>query len=507
MLEDGEKQSLWVRNVATKSDVQVLPSDGSIFDGLNYSPDGNYVYYTRAISSANIPDLYVMPVLGGASRLFLPRVIRPISFSPDGKQIAYLRLPTDGPIQVRIINADGTADRSIASLDVVPFIYGTSWSPDGKMIAVSAIQVAKHTEIKWLVNVFQASDGATKTLYTSGSDVGQAVWTTDGDSLLVPIESEQGNHRQLWTIAYPGGELRRVTNDLANYGSYLDMTRDGRTIATTESTTSSHIWEVPQGQTALAKQITFQETPDTGVAAGPGGKILINSGIFNVLLMDADGSHRTPLMPQTHNVGTFSSCGDKYVVLDSLVDKKAKLWRVEPDGSNATVLAEDAVFPNCSRDGKFLVYSNTEGTKFYRMPVEGGAPAELNIPPSFGAPILRISPDGNWLAYLYQEFTVGARERIAIVSSNGGTPAHLFPLPEDTNSFMWSPDSNAVQFVLKRGGAANIWEQPLSGGPRRQITNFTSGLIFDFAWSRDGKQLYLAKGESNSDVILMTNFR
>ena len=62
-------------------------------------------------------------------------------------------------------------------------------------------------------------------------------------------------------------------------------------------------------------------------------------------------------------------------------------------------------------------------------------------------------------------------------------------------------------WTITRNGAANIWEQPVAGGPRRQITNFTSGLIFDFDWSRDGKLLYLAKGEKNSDVILISDFR
>ena len=64
-----------------------------------------------------------------------------------------------------------------------------------------------------------------------------------------------------------------------------------------------------------------------------------------------------------------------------------------------------------------------------------------------------------------------------------------------------------MQFILTQGGAANVWEQPIAGGARKQITNFTSGHIFDFDWSRDGKQLFLAKGEINSDVILISNFR
>src|SRR5271163_4457495 len=48
VLTDGEQQSLWVRNVATKSDVQVLAPDVVSFAGLSFSPDGNYVYFVRS---------------------------------------------------------------------------------------------------------------------------------------------------------------------------------------------------------------------------------------------------------------------------------------------------------------------------------------------------------------------------------------------------------------------------------------------------------------------------
>ena len=97
--------------------------------------------------------------------------------------------------------------------------------------------------------------------------------------------------------------------------------------------------------------------------------------------------------------------------------------------------------------------------------------------------------------------------QLAVMPAGGGAPVHLFPLPEGTNAFRWSPDGKGVQFVLAHNGAANIWEQPVAGGSRRQITNFSSGLIFDFSWSRDGKELLLAKGENNTDVILLSNFR
>ena len=58
----------------------------------------------------------------------------------------------------------------------------------------------------------------------------------------------------------------------------------------------------------------------------------------------------------------FLRVGDRYVVLDSYTVKKLQIWRTDADGGNPTVLAENAVFPDCSPDGKWTVYARTDGT-------------------------------------------------------------------------------------------------------------------------------------------------
>ena len=58
-----------------------------------------------------------------------------------------------------------------------------------------------------------------------------------------------------------------------------------------------------------------------------------------------------------------------------------------------------------------------------------------------------------------------------------------------------------------KNGTTNLWEQPITGGPPHQLTTFTSGRIFDFNWTADGKQLLLARGEVASDVVLLSNLR
>jgi hypothetical protein len=47
----------------------------------------------------------------------------------------------------------------------------------------------------------------------------------------------------------------------------------------------------------------------------------------------------------------------------------------------------------------------------------------------------------------------------------------------------------------------------LAGGEPKQATNFTSGRIVDFSWTRDEKTLLLAKGDLTRDVVLISGGR
>ncbi|MGA7909411.1 MAG: protein kinase, partial [Candidatus Sulfotelmatobacter sp.] len=88
VLREGGQQSLWMRHVATKSDVQVLAPDIVDFKGVTFSPDGNYLYYVRSDKTTeNYSYLYQMPVLGGNPRQLIRDIDTPVGFSPDGTQI------------------------------------------------------------------------------------------------------------------------------------------------------------------------------------------------------------------------------------------------------------------------------------------------------------------------------------------------------------------------------------------------------------------------------------
>jgi Tol biopolymer transport system component len=74
-------------------------------------------------------------------------------------------------------------------------------------------------------------------------------------------------------------------------------------------------------------------------------------------------------------------------------------------------------------------------------------------------------------------------------------------------SLSWNPDGRAVIAKSDQGGVGNLWSFPIDGSTPKQLTNFTSNQISNFAISRDGKRLALARGFSNLDVVLIKDFR
>jgi Tol biopolymer transport system component len=505
-MRDAEKQSLWVRNVATKSDVQVLAPDVVEFAGLNFSPDGNYIYFVRSDKNTeNYRYLYEMPVLGGSARQLIRDIDSPIDFSPDGKQFVFQRgIPERDVIEVRIAQLDGSAERLLATLPGNSrFLFGATWSPDGRTIAVPILGLGK--ESNWQLHVLNAADGKARPLVsTGGKNIGRAVWMPDGNSLIAPAQENLFGRGQLQNIGYPSGEIHRFTNDLSDYTTSMDVTHDGKMLVAIQRVLASDVWTVPAANISQPRQLTSGEPAYLAVTPGPSGKVLARSSDGDLWLMNPDGSARAVLVSQAHNLISLTRCGDRYVVFNSYRDGKIELWRVDADGSDGRKLLDEGQDSDCSPDGKWIFY--TVKNQMYRMSVDGTDPVKIADTPE-EAFALKVSPDGTLITFAYQEGRPVPVGKLGVVAAAGGAARFIAQVPIGGRNPNWSPSGKAIQYRLTRNGASNIWEQPVAGGPPRQITNFTSGLIFDFSWSLDGKQLLLARGNETSDVILISNFQ
>ncbi|HZS99821.1 MAG TPA: hypothetical protein VFA40_23745, partial [Terriglobales bacterium] len=520
VLREGEKQSLNVRQVATGSDVQILPPDEVMIWGLTFSPDANYIDFVRS-EKKDFADtyLYRIPVLGGTPHLVMQGGVDfGSSYSPDGTEFAFLRADSSiGKVEVLIAKADGSDERLLASRPYRDEFIGVAWSPDGKTVAFTTSEATKQLRsVLWAVSV---ADGSVHEIYSTPDAIGRPRWLPDGSGLLAPISNvAQAFRGQLWFISYPRGEARRLTNDLMDYQlCCLDLTPDGKTLVDTEMTTVSDLWVASAGNTARAKQITTKEFVVGGFSWMPNGRITFASQDGKLFVVNPDGSGRTLLTPDDRFNRDPSVCGDgRYIVYAAYREQKQGIWRMDADGSNPIRIADEtlALGAQCSPDSKWVVYVRGPSWTPVKVPITGAKPSEVlaqDYVSAYGYP-LKISPDGKRIMYLASPENPGSPSasrpyQLKVILFDGGAPVYKFDWPAPLGMPRWAPEDEAVEYALTRNGVSNIWQQKLSGGPPKQITNFESGLISDFEWSPDGKQLTLTRGSESSDVILISNFR
>jgi serine/threonine protein kinase/Tol biopolymer transport system component len=522
IVQDGEKFSVWVRQVATGTDVQVLPPEELPFNGLRFSPDGNYLYFTRADKATfNFSYLYKIASLGGTATQIVRDVDTSVGFSADSKQITYMRgVPDEGVWNVMISSADGSNERkllTVHSLVGTGFVATPAWSPDGKTIAVSIWELAEgqHPVLK----VVTVADGNSKNLFvpTPGSTLGPPVWLPDGTGLLLTVrEGRPGARGQIWFVSYPAGDVRRFTNDPTDYSTCcLDLTRDGKTLAVMQDSPTADLWVASARSLDDARQISSGEAhPVVNWTAT--GKILTAGAGGQLETMAPDGSNVTRLSLRETPQILPAACRDgRYLVYVVRSGATSDVWRVDAaDGGNPTQLTHvgsvgsgNRFKLDCSPDGKWLAFlaSNPAASaSAWRIAVDGGAPTKLID--DVDRPRLAISPNGQMVAAHLWGKTATSPSVLAAVPAQGGEPMYRFDAPPGMFNLSWSPDGKSFQYILTREGVGNLWEQPLAGGSPRQLTHFKTDQIVDFAWSQDGTQVVFARGNQNSNVVLISNF-
>ncbi|MCI0662673.1 MAG: winged helix-turn-helix domain-containing protein [Acidobacteria bacterium] len=521
--EEAGRQSIWMRQMNSTSDVQVVPPSDVDYRGMTFSPNSSYIYYVALEKDPLKSTLYQVPVLGGTSRMVLDRVDSTITFSPDGKRFAFVRITAAQNESFLITaNADGSGEQQLAARKK-PEIFsvrGPAWSPDGKTIATPA-GWDKPGEFFMNVVTINVANGSIATLGSQTWDgVGRAAWLKDGSGVVVSAWHHEWPvyANQLWYLSYPDGEISRVTNDQSSHeGTNIAAQTDE--LVAGQSTRISRLWVAPNGDTSRAHLIRSgygdNYSEYFGLSWTPQGRLIYGShasGSADIWVMDADGSNQKQLTYDTRReVSPVITSDGRYIVFVSIRSRQSSyLRRMDADGNNPIQLTRGKIDdnPSLSPDGRWVVYSSYDDSgkqTLWNVSIDGGEPKQLTHHTTL---FPSVSPDGKLIACEIRDEKIN-RMFAAIFPFEGGEPIKVFdqmPAPA-WGLLRWTPDGRALTYIVTKDGVSNIWLQPVDGGRPKQLTHFNEDQIFRLAWSHDGKNLAYDRGVTIKNIIHLSDFR
>jgi serine/threonine protein kinase/Tol biopolymer transport system component len=554
---DKGQSSLWLNHLPTDSDTQIVPPSDAIYFGPIFAPDGNFIYFLKRESAgADEADLYRAPILGGTPQLTVHEADNPITFSPDGKRIAYVRTGHPDPEKFSLLtaNADGSDEKTLVSGPMTEQPFYPAWTPDGK--AIAGVVYENSGELSQ-IKMFDAATGKEAKL-AGFKDYAPSflTWLPSGEGMLLTAEARGSGfiRQQIGYFSSDEPGIRFVTQDTNNYIT-LRLSADGKMLSAIQRHMTWGFFNFPAAAAMAGRppEVTGirQERDIYGFNWAPDGAVYVNDG-GKLMRVNADGSgDGTVLVNEADTIlGLPASCANgKYIVFTWAGyhgSTTANIWRVNSDGRDPKQITDehDLRAPVCSADGQWVYFRDWFSLEIKRAPIDGGkaevvpgtkiADAELDDTP------VAISPDGQWLAFsmhtepegnetahqtkivlLSLDAASGAGDRLSAGKSNGkaegngagsstGASANpvkrvISPDQRISGPASFTPDGKALIYPVREAGVDNLWLQPLDGGASaaKRITNFTTDLIDAYHFSLDGKQLGVLQRHVVSDVVLM----
>ncbi len=489
-----------------------LTTHPSHFIFPRWSPDGRQIAFARWAPEGS--GIYLIPALGGPERKladveFIDSHETALSWSPDGKLLAYANLPhgDEGPAKspIMLLDVTGLDKRSLGhpSKDC-QWSWIPAFSPDGRSLAVVCIPSSGVNDLF----ILPVSGGIGRRITRVENGITGITWTADGASLV--FASQNGD---LWQVALAGGKPEKLL--AGRDAAFPIISRDGRRLAYGQTVSNINIWQLPleaaTGGAGPPVRLVSSSRTQWSPAFSPDGRRLAfdsnRSGTPEIWVSDADGSNASPLTAfEGPSTGSPKWSPDgRFIAFDSRAEGRANIYVVRSDGGatrRVTTGVDDSSLPTWSIDGKWLYFAGrVDGAdRIFKIPVEGGEATRITKGEGWN---YRVSSDGRRIYY--------AKGRtIWSVSTEGGDEQRLPGMPGLTSEFFnaWALNPSGVYFMNR---------EPL----RIEFLDFTSARItrvadipgrsapwMSLALSPDGRRLLYSQIDGiTSDIMLIDNFR
>lgn len=511
----GER-SIWLGQTdGDGKSVQIRPPTDADYGTLAFSPDGGSLYFSIRDEANPAYAIFRMPTLGGAAEKLIDG-LAVFALAPDGTQIAFARFnKVEKTDEIFVTGLAGGEPHKIAAMDPVNSVVSSSLSfaTDGKTIAYAAVTGVGMQEIFTV----QISNGEIRQITSQiFNDINKTAWLTDGSGLLLTgTETREWSgvpQYRVWHVGFPDGKTSEITSDLSSYSGVLGVSKD--IFLAVEHRQLNNIWVAPADDLKQAKQITFGSFGKYeglwGLDWTPDGRIVFDSSDAHsqvISIMDPDGNNKRQMTAP----GQVDSClgvsnDGRYVVFHSNRGGGTNIWRMDLGNGELKPLTfgKKNFHPAISADSRFVFYRSRDDDdgigKLRRVPIDGGESVALTDKETSW---MSVSPDGNFIAALYKT----DKARLAVISVDGGEPIKQFDIPKTAIFYVgirWMPDGKAIAY---RDSAYGYWRQSVDGGPPVRMEDLPKEFLYNFAWSKDGKQFAFVRGEEISDVVLFKDIK
>jgi Tol biopolymer transport system component len=314
---------------------------------------------------------------------------------------------------------------------------------------------------------------------------------------------------RLWDVSVATGQRRPLTDDASDY-LLTGLARDGQRAVAVRSSTEWSLWVAPLvNASAAAREVARGAGAFDlleGVAWTSAGQLVyagVESGNLDLWRLDPETGARTRLTSDpAEDFHPAVSPDGRTVVFASTRSGTSAIWATPIDEERPRRLSAGGDrWPSWSPDGRWVAFqrgfADTAIEAVWRVPVDGGDAERIGPPHSY-RPV--VSPDARSVAHYWMNPEQWA---LAVTRVGSALPSRALPIARTHRNRVvrWSPDGSALAYIDGVGGAANIWLQPIDGGPARRLTDFPDGTIETFDWSRDGSRLAWIRLRQTGDVV------
>lgn len=513
----GSQNTLRVRQVATGSDVEILPVQDASIEFPGFTPDGNYIFYCKRKADApNYRVLMSVPSLGGTEQERGFDVDSRLSFSPDGKRAVFARnYPQDGKTVLVSMDVATGQQKELAIVVGPPVMTGApSWSPDGTQIAQLIVYPPPRSSTA--VALFNPDTGERTDFVTrKGAFLRSASWLPDGSGLaLAGVDLGTTLTNQVFMVSYPEGKFQRITNDFHGYAGISAGGGEGGAIVTNRSTAIANLYSIDavSGQAHPLTRTTNSENSPVGLTTMDDRVYYgtLHGDFLGVSSVSIAGGEPTAYETGQGHALSLRAAGGRIIVQRVDADQQLHVWRMEPNGGMKQLTSGNGEgLKDLSPDGKWFTYTVSDSSRGVWIMSTDGGQGRLIAPAAaagFNVGIGAFSPDSkNVVTIEYETDDKGLIRTLFRVTAIEGGDSFELRLPQRATDYQGHPGSESVTFIDQSDPNRNLYQSSIIGVEPKKLTDFKEGVLTGHQWSEDGRRLAVVRRLGNGENIWLLN--